>query len=152
MADPDDDPLEEMFARARDRAERFQLWLEQLPSGDPGFAAASALYPLDMSEWQAAMYLLTGCEGVCGALGADVLVDRSIAPVVRELEQPRRPWASSENAIMQWACHFWSGTWTAGRPSSPTCSSSSTSTSSRRAICANASRPRSRSPMLGHEA
>src|SRR5437899_12681268 len=109
MADPDDDPLEEIFARARDRVDRFQLWLERLRSGDPAFAEASALYPPDMSEWQSAVYLLTGCEEVWGELGADVVAARSIAPVLRELEQPRRPWASSENAVMQWACHFWDG-------------------------------------------
>ena len=49
MLDADDDPLEEVFARARDRAERFELSLGHLRSGGPAFAEASALYPWDMA-------------------------------------------------------------------------------------------------------
>ena len=55
MADPEDDPLEDALARARDRAERYGVWLEHLRGGDPAFAEASALYPPDMSEWQSAV-------------------------------------------------------------------------------------------------
>ena len=107
MVDPDDDPLEDVLARARDRAARYAVWLEHLRSGDPAFAEASALYPADMSEWQSAVYLLTGNDGVWGELGAAVMQDRSIGPVIGELERPGRPWASSQDAVMRWAAHFW---------------------------------------------
>ena len=107
MIGPDDDPIDELLARSRDRAERFKRWLDHLRCGDPSFAEASALYPWDMTEWQAAVYLMTGCDLVWGALGAAVLAERSIAPVIRELEHPRRAWSSSEDAVMVWAAHFW---------------------------------------------
>jgi hypothetical protein len=68
MADPDDDPVDEILARSRDRAERYAIWLTHLRSGDPAFGEASALYPPDMSEWQSAVYLLTGNDGVWGEL------------------------------------------------------------------------------------
>ena len=113
-------------------------------SGDSAFAEASALYPPDMSEWQAAVYLLSGCEEVWGELGGRVMRERSIAPVIEELESPRRPWGSSEDAVMQSAGDFWDvERWPAKLSS--TCSNGSSSTAgSRRAICANASRPRAR--------
>ena len=127
MADPDDDPLEDALARARDRAERYGVWLEHLRGGDPAFAEASALYPPDMSEWQSAVYLLTGNDGVWGELGGRVMQERSIGPVTQELESPRRPWASSQDAVMRWAAHFWDvDRWPAKFPS--TCSSRSSST------------------------
>jgi hypothetical protein len=107
MTDPDDDPVEEILARSRDRAERFGAWPEQLRVGDPTFAEASALYPWDMSEWQAAVYRLTGCEQVWGTVGAAVLAERSIAPVLREIKNPGRAWSSSEKPGMTWAAHFW---------------------------------------------
>jgi hypothetical protein len=107
MAHADDDPLDETFARMRDRADRFDAWLEHLRSGEPMFAAASALFPADMNEWQSVVYLLTGCDQVWRAVGTKVLTDRSLGPVVYELEQPRRGWASSEDAVMEWAAHFW---------------------------------------------
>src|SRR5512132_3187917 len=107
MADPDEDPLEEAFVRARNRAERYGVWLEHLRSGDPAFADASALYPADMSEWQSAVYLPTGNDGLWGELGATVMRERSIGPVIQELESSRRPLASSQDAVMQWAAHFW---------------------------------------------
>jgi hypothetical protein len=90
-----------------DREARFKLWLDQVRAGDPAFAEASALYPWDMGEWQAAVYLLTGCGEVWRALGAPVLAERSLGPVVAELQSPRRPWAASEDAVMEWAAHFW---------------------------------------------
>lgn len=43
--------------------------VRQLRSGDPTFAEASARYPDHMSEWQAAVYLLTGSDVVWAALG-----------------------------------------------------------------------------------
>jgi hypothetical protein len=107
MVDPDDDPIEEILARSRERAVCFQAWLDHLRAGDPGFAEASLLQPWDMSEWQASVYLLTGCDEVWRALGAAVLAEHSIEPVHHELENPRRPWSSSEDQVMQWAAHFW---------------------------------------------
>lgn len=106
MTHAEQDPIVETFARMRERADRF-AWLEDLRSGDPAFAEVSALYPDDMSEWQAAVYLLTGCGQVWIALANGVLKERSIAPVLHELERPRRAWASSETTVMQWAVHFW---------------------------------------------
>jgi hypothetical protein len=83
MTDPDDDPLEDARERDRDRAERYGAWLEHLRAGDPAFAEASALYPRDMSEWESAVYLLTGNDGVRGELGGRVMQERSIGPVTR---------------------------------------------------------------------
>ena len=73
----DEDLIEEILARSPDRGARFQAWLDHLRAGDPVFAEASRLYPWDMTEWQAAVYLLTGCELVWTAIGADVMPDRS---------------------------------------------------------------------------
>jgi hypothetical protein len=103
----DDEPLEDLLARSRDRAQQFDSWLDQLRAGDPAFAEASALYPADMNEWQAAVYLLTGCQQIWRALARDVLTEVTIAPVVNELEHPSRAWSSSEEAVMRWAAHFW---------------------------------------------
>jgi hypothetical protein len=103
----DDEPLEDLLARSRDHAQQFNMWLEQLRAGDPAFAEASLLYPADMGEWQAAVYLLTGCDHVWLALAQDVLSDVSIAAVITELEDRRRAWSSSEDAVMRWAAHFW---------------------------------------------
>jgi hypothetical protein len=103
----DDDPIEDLITRSRERAHHFRAWLEQLRAGDPAFADASMLYPDDMGEWQAAVYLLTGCQEVWHALAHDVLGDVSIGPVIDELERPRRPWSGSENTVMLWAAHFW---------------------------------------------
>ena len=106
MADPDD-PLEDALARARDRAQRYSVWLEHLRGGDRAVAEASALYPPDLSGWQSAVYVLTGDDGVWSELGGRVIQERSIAPVIEELESPRRPWASSRDAVMRWAMDFW---------------------------------------------
>jgi hypothetical protein len=107
MIDPDEDPVEEILARSREPDDRFGRWLEHLRSGDPAFAEASGSYPSDMSEWQSAVYLLTGCDQVWVVVGRAVLADRSIAPAIHELENPRRAWAASEDAVMAWAAHFW---------------------------------------------
>ena len=107
MVDPDDEPVEEILARGRDRAARYGAWLEHLRAGDPAFAEASALYPADMSEWQAAVYLLTGNDGVWRELGGAVMNDLSMAAVIEELEDPTRGWASSQTAVMRWAAHLW---------------------------------------------
>ena len=107
MSHPDHDPLAETLARARDRSQRFKLWFEHLRGDDPAFAQASALHPEDMGEWQAAVYLLTGCDVVWAATRTVVLAERSIGSVINELQNPSRTWASSEEAVMQWAAHFW---------------------------------------------
>ena len=73
----EEEPLEQTLADARDRAERFEAWLEQLRAGDPAFAEASSLYPWDMSEWQGGVYLLTGCDLVWSALAANVIAAQS---------------------------------------------------------------------------
>lgn len=103
----DDEPLEDLLARSRDHAQQFNVWLDQLRAGDPAFAEASLHHPADMGEWQAAVYLLTGCDHVWLALAQHVLADASIAPVINELEDRRRAWSSSEDAVMRWAAHFW---------------------------------------------
>jgi hypothetical protein len=102
-----DEPLEDLLACSRDRAQQFNIWLDQLRAGDPAFAEASLLYPDDMGEWQAAVYLLTGCDQVWLALAQNVLTEVSIAPVINELEGRRRAWSSSEDAVVRWAAHFW---------------------------------------------
>lgn len=107
MPPHDDQPLDGLLAYSRARVEQFNIWLDQLRAGDPAFAEASPLYPDDMNEWQAATYLLTGCDEVWGTVRCHVLADATVAPVVAELEHPRRAWSSSETAVMRWAAHFW---------------------------------------------
>ena len=68
MQPHDDQPLEDLLAHSRARTEQFNSWLDQLRAGDPVFAEASPLYPDDMNEWQAATYLLTGCDEVWRAV------------------------------------------------------------------------------------
>jgi len=89
---------------ARGRLEPFVV---QVRDADPSFAAPSVLHDDDMGEWQAAVYLLTGCEEAWRAVGTAVLADRTIAPVVDELADPRRAWSASETEVMAWAAHFW---------------------------------------------
>jgi hypothetical protein len=103
----DDEPLEDLLARSRDHAQEFNLWLDQLRTGDSAFTEPSLYYPADTGEWQAAVYLLTGCDQVCLALAQHVLGDVSIAPVINALDDRRRAWSSSENAVMRSAAHFW---------------------------------------------
>jgi len=82
-------------------------FIDRLRAQDPAFAEASVLYPDDMGEWQAAVYLLTGCGPVWRVLGAGAMAERSMAPVISEIETPRRPWSASEDEVMAWAAHFW---------------------------------------------
>lgn len=103
----EDQPLEQLFAISRSRARNFSRWIDHLRASDPAFAEASALYPDDMDEWQAAAYLLTGSDQVWGSIGRDVLAEVSIAPAILELEQPRRAWSANQHSVMQWAAHFW---------------------------------------------
>jgi hypothetical protein len=107
MHQPDDDPLEHVLAEAREERARYDAFLEALRESDPAFAEASALQADDMSEWQAAVYLLTGSDQVWAALAARVLEVRSVGPVVPELANPRRAWSGSEEQVMLWAAHFW---------------------------------------------
>jgi hypothetical protein len=60
-----------------------------------------------LGEWQAAVYLLTGCDPVWRVLGGTVMAERSIAPIVSEIENPWRAWSGSEYEVMAWAAHFW---------------------------------------------
>jgi hypothetical protein len=101
------DTIDQLLAHSRQRALRFTVWLAQLRADDQAFAEASTLYPADMNEWQAATYMLTGCEQVWTAVKRHVLQDFSIAAVIDELDRPRRAWSSSEEAVMRWAVHFW---------------------------------------------
>jgi hypothetical protein len=82
-------------------------FLDRLRDQDPAFADASVLYDDHMGEWQAAVYLLTGCEPVWGALGAAVMAERSMIPVSSEIFNARRAWRASEGEAMAWAAHFW---------------------------------------------
>jgi hypothetical protein len=82
-------------------------FIERLRAQDPAFAEASVLYPDDMGEWQAAVYLLTGCEPLWRGLGAAAMIERSMAPIICEIENPRRAWSASEDEVMAWAAHFW---------------------------------------------
>jgi hypothetical protein len=99
--------LDQLLGESRDRAGQYALWLAELRASDEEFEEASTLYPADMNEWQAATYLLTGCEQVWNAVKRHVLCDLSLAAVTCELDQPRRAWSSSEGSVMRWAAHFW---------------------------------------------
>lgn len=57
----------------------------QLRASEPLFAEASSVQPTGMRQWQAAVYLLTGCRPVWRALGEAVVAQRSLAPVSRAL-------------------------------------------------------------------
>ena len=103
----DDKTIEETMARMRDRADQFAVWIEHLRSDDPAFAEASTLCRDDTGEWPAAVYFLTSCDQVWTALAGGVFAQRAIAPATSELEKPRRAWSSGEDAVMQWASHFW---------------------------------------------
>ena len=107
MPPHDDLPFDDVLVRSRERARAFKVWLEHHRAQDPPFAKASVVYPDDMGEWQAAVYLLTVSSEVRNAVGDDVLASTSIAPVIDEIEQPHRAWSSSEDGVMQWAAHFW---------------------------------------------
>jgi hypothetical protein len=84
----DDEPLEDLLAQSRYHAQQFNIWLDQLRAGDPAFAEASPLYPDDMGEWQAAVYLLAGCDQVWLPLAQNVLTEVSIAPVYQRARAP----------------------------------------------------------------
>jgi hypothetical protein len=106
MTLPDDDSLCDVFARARDRAARLASWIAQLRAGDRAFAEASAVRPDDITESQAAVYLLAGHELIWSTIGPSVLTERSIGPVIGELQRPRRPWTSTDDTVMASAAHL----------------------------------------------
>jgi hypothetical protein len=87
--------------------DRFAGFIDRLRAEDPAFAEASVLFEDDMGEWQSAVYLLTGCDPAWRVLGAAVMAERSMVPVLGEVENPRRAWSGSENEVMAWAAHFW---------------------------------------------
>jgi hypothetical protein len=103
----DDNALEESLTRGRERLERHEEFIARLCADDPVFAEASVLHGPDNAPWQAAVYLLTGCRPVWGALGSRVLIDRSIAPDVQALARANGRGVGSERAVMEWAAHFW---------------------------------------------
>ena len=70
MGDPDDEALEDALARARDRTERYGVWLEHLRGGDPAFAEASALYPPDMRASGSRPCACSLATSACGASSA----------------------------------------------------------------------------------
>jgi hypothetical protein len=82
-------------------------FIDQLRAQDPAFAEASVLYPDDMGEWQAAVYLLTGCDPLWRVLGAAAMAERSMLPVFSEIDNARQAWSASETELMAWAAHFW---------------------------------------------
>jgi hypothetical protein len=95
------------LSRMRDDDHQFRFWIDGLRNSDPTFAAASILQAEDWGEWQAAVYLVTGCHKAWAALGSEILADSSIGPVVHELDHGRRGWSSSERLLLRWAAHFW---------------------------------------------
>jgi hypothetical protein len=82
-------------------------FLNRLRDKDPAFSEASLLCEDNLGEWQAAVYLLTGCDSVWGHLGAAVMEEVSMAPVLNQLANPTRYWSHSAREVMVWAAHFW---------------------------------------------
>ena len=107
MQQHDPNPADQILERLRGRDRQFLYWLDGLRNNDPVFTQASVLHPADRGEWQAAVYLLTGCREAWTTLGSQVLEERSIAPVVYELDQPSRGWSSGERMLLGWVAHFW---------------------------------------------
>ena len=102
---PDSDRLPPPSANLLDTG--LAAFIDQLRARDLAFAEASVLYDDDMGEWQAAVYLLTGCDPVWRVLGAAVMAERSMAPIISEIANPRRGWSASEEEVLAWAAHFW---------------------------------------------
>ena len=65
------------------------------------------MYPPDVGEWQAAVFLLTAFPTVWRLLGGELVKRSSMAPLGRELRQPSRVWSASEQAAIEWAAYFW---------------------------------------------
>lgn len=100
-------PAHDDSGQARGESRVFSRWLDQLLAEDRRFAQASALFPHDHTEWQSAVYLVTGNHEIWTSLGHNILTDVSLAPVVLELERPHRGWSSAEWTLMDWAAHLW---------------------------------------------
>lgn len=98
-----DDGIDEVMRRSAER--RFEAWLCQLRERDERFGAASLLHE-DKAQWQAAIYLLTGCNVVWAELGARILADGSLDCVIRALDERDR-WSCTEIGVMGWAAHCW---------------------------------------------
>jgi hypothetical protein len=103
----DDQRIQARLTRLRSRDQQFLVWIDGLCDNDPTFARASLLHNDDLGEWQAAVYLLTGCHEAWTALGPEILASRSIWPIVQELDHGHRGWSSSELLLLRWAAHFW---------------------------------------------
>jgi hypothetical protein len=116
MASEERDPLSVAIDRANADARAFASFLARLRDADPRFAEVSALHKDGMGEWQAAVYLLSGCGELWSAVGPAVMRERSLAPVFAELENPRRAWSGGEQQVLVWAAHFWSDDQAASLP------------------------------------
>lgn len=101
------DPLSAAIERASAAERSFGSFVAGLRDADASFAEASVLHPEDMGEWQAPVYLLSGCWVVWTRLGDAVMRSRSIGPVVEELEDPTYGWSGGEREVLVWAAHFW---------------------------------------------
>jgi len=120
MGDPipfaDLDQMRAADERARAAERAFASFVAGLRNADPRFAEASALHKDGMGEWQAAVYLLSGCGQLSSVLGPAVMRERSLAPVFAEIEKPRRAWSGGEHQVLIWAAHFWSDNQAASLP------------------------------------
>jgi hypothetical protein len=103
----DIDPVQAMRDRAAANAADSAAFLARLRSADPCFAKASVLDDDNANEWQAAVYLLTGCPPVWDAFGPEVMAERSLGPVLQEVEERRRRWSGSAAEVLRWSAHFW---------------------------------------------
>jgi hypothetical protein len=101
------DTSEAILGRLHRRDRQFAGWLATLRHDDPIFAQASVLAADSWGEWQAAVYLLTGSFEAWQHFAADILAEGSIAPVIRELQDPQRGWSCGEQTLLSWAAHFW---------------------------------------------
>ena len=107
MQPHDDQPIQAILTRLRGRDQQFLVWVDGLGDSDPTFPEASVLEADDWGEWQAAVYLLTGCHDEWTTLGPEILASRSIGPVVDELDHGHRGWSSGELLLLRCAAHFW---------------------------------------------
>jgi hypothetical protein len=102
-----DSSLEESLARRRERKQAFLVFLGHLRDVEPPFAEVSVLHPVERGDWQAAVYLLSGCCPVWRVFRAPVIRARSIAPVAVALARGNPGGCGTERAVMSWAAHFW---------------------------------------------
>jgi hypothetical protein len=100
----DNDPLPDIFAEAREERVRYDAILAALRESDPVFAEAS---PSCQTTCRSGRGRLASSDEIWPALGGLVLHDRSLGPVICELDDPRRPWTSSEHQVLVWSAHLW---------------------------------------------